>query len=137
MSEVRAPLIKVASGPLSVTFIASSFGYELRDGKLGGRIQAPQTVRFEILAGLQQPIDVGRDVLQQHRLLPVDRLRRYIEREIGDEAPHLLQIGAAHPVLAHPERLVDGRWSDDDPFASDHVEHEHQSTEQTPSQLTP
>src|ERR1700719_3012576 len=70
--------------------------YQLRDGELGGRIEAAQSVRFEILAGLQHPIDIGRDVLQQHRLLPVDRLRRYIEREISDEAPHLLEIRAAH-----------------------------------------
>src|SRR5437588_5843997 len=80
--------------------------HELRDGELGGRIEAAQSIGFEILARLQYAIDIGGDVLQQHRFLPVDRLRRYIEREIGDEAPHLLKIGAAHSVFAHPERLV-------------------------------
>src|SRR6266480_4511271 len=60
--------------------------HELRDRELGGRIEAAQSIRLEVLACLQGAIDIGRDVLQQHRLLPVDRLRRYIEREIRDEA---------------------------------------------------
>src|SRR5437762_13639075 len=44
--------------------------HELRDRELGGRIEAAQSIRLEVLACLQGAIDIGRDVLQQHRLLP-------------------------------------------------------------------
>src|SRR5438128_12390020 len=35
---------------------------ELRDGELGGRIEAAQSIGFEILARLQYAVDVGGDV---------------------------------------------------------------------------
>src|SRR5207253_1763531 len=54
--------------------------HELRDRELGSCIESAQSIRLQVLACLQDAIDIGRDVLQEHRLLAVDRLRRYIER---------------------------------------------------------
>ena len=52
--------------------------------------------------------------MQEHLGLVIDTLRRDVEDELHQEVPHLLEVLATHPVLFHPERLVDPRRHNDD-----------------------
>src|SRR5512137_344549 len=55
--------------PLEMYRQAVLVGDELRDGELGGGVQALQPIGFQVLSRLQRPVHVRRHVLQQHSLL--------------------------------------------------------------------